>query len=393
MDGDNGPLVVIGAGYSGLTVAHRVWHRSKGKMPILLIDRHPFHVLRTQLYEIGELAASQDPGRWTVPLSSILDRTSIEYREGTIDAIDLASHVVHGSFGGIAYQALALCLGNVGAYYGVPGASEHCHQVYDIMGAQRLARSIREVEVESAELKGERRPRIAVIGGGSTGTELAADIATTDWRSVTTKSARLPEVVLVTGSLPFLAGLPASLIRRAQRLLREAGVNVITGLNTTRIEPKRVTLEDGTVLACDIAVWCAGLETPPLIRDLPVRHGKGGRIAVGTTLEVPDFPNVFAVGDVAEIKDVATGMFVPQTAQAAIAEARTVAENIMAKRAGRSLRPFTYHSRGTILTMGRRGAASVRHIPLWGRSASWLKRMVEQEYARAIKGGEPSGLL
>jgi NADH:ubiquinone reductase (H+-translocating) len=388
------PLVVLGAGYAGLTVAQGVWHRTRGKIPIILVDRHPVHVLRTELYEVGEIASEEDARHWTVPLDEIFDQTGVECREATVQGIDMAAQVVRTTSSEIPYGTLALCLGNVGAYYGVPGATENAHQVYGLLGAQRLARSLRQVELESTELRGERRPRFVVIGGGSTGTELAADIATTDWRRFTSPDAHLPEVVLVTGSLPFLAGLPTTLIRHARALLREAGVNLILGVNTTAVEPKRVILEDGTVLACDVAVWCAGVEAPPLIRGLPVPHGKGGRITVTPRLEVPGFPGVYAVGDVAEVKDARSGMPIPQTAQAAVEEAKTAAENIVARCSGRPTRPFVYRENGVILAMGqRRGAATVRHFNLSGRSASWLKKMVEREYVREIKQGEPSALL
>ena len=388
------PLVVLGAGYAGLTLAQEVASRAKGRIPVVVVDRHPVHVLRTELYEVGGLAAAPDGGRWVVPLERVFDGTSVDHRTGTISAIDFAARTVRTEREEIPFGALAVCLGSAPAYFGVPGAAEHTHQVYGLLGAQRLARSIRQAELDSVRLPPERRPRVVVVGGGSTGTELAADIATTDWREVSAPGARRPEVVLVTGALPFLAGLPPALVRHAEGLLRAAGVNVIFGLNTTRVDPHAVALEDGTVLACDIAVWCAGVEAPSFVRSLPLPHGKGGRIAVGPTLEVPGFPDVYAVGDVAELRDPRSRMFLPATAQVAMSEARHVAQNLIAKAAGQRPRPFTYRERGVILAVGRRrGAASLHRITFGGSPASWLKRLVEREYANSVEKGTPSGLL
>ena len=68
-----GPVVVLGAGYAGLATAHGVARHSRGKLPVVLVDRHPVHVLRTELYEIGRLArAAGDPGPWTVPVARAL---------------------------------------------------------------------------------------------------------------------------------------------------------------------------------------------------------------------------------------------------------------------------------------------------------------------------------
>ena len=389
-----GPLVVLGAGYAGLTVAHGVWRLSRGSVPTVVVDRHPVHVLRTELYEVGRLAAKNDVRDWTIPLARVFDRTSVECRQANVTSIDLTARTVRTDSGDVPYRALAICLGNVAAYYGVPGAAENTHQVYRLSGAQRLAEAIRAVEVASKDLPGERRPRVVVIGGGSTGTELAAEIATTDWGALVDPLARPPDVLLVTGALPFLAGLPPPLVRHAERTLRGAGVAMVRGVNTVRVEPGQVHLEDGSVLACDLAVWCAGVEAPAVVRSLPVGHGKGGRIAVTPALGVPGHPGVYAVGDVAEFRDPDTGMVAPATAQAAIAEARAVASNLAAEWRGGTAAPFSYRERGVVVALGLgRAAASVRRVTLWGRPASILKRILEREYARTAPRGEPSGLL
>ena len=388
------PLVVLGAGYAGLTVAHGVWRRSRGTIPTVLVDRHPVHVLRTQLFEVGRIAESEDAAAWTVALGKVFDRTSVRVHTGTVGSIDLPHGVVRTDAGEVAYRALVIALGSVPAYYGVPGAPEHTHQVYGLLGAQRLARAMREAEKASVALPGERRPRVVVIGGGSTGTELAAEIATADWTAISDPRARTPEVILVAGALPFLDGFPPSLVAHARALLRQGGVHLILGLNTVRVEPGKVYLEDGTVLACDAAVWCAGIEAPMAVRSLDVPHGKSGRIRVGPSLEVPGVPGIFALGDIAEFRDPASGMVVPATAQAAIAEARRVAENVVAVWNGAAPRPFTYRERGVLLALGLgRGAASVHRLTIWGRPASLLKRAVEREYERTVARGEPSGVL
>jgi NADH:ubiquinone reductase (H+-translocating) len=386
---------VLGAGYAGLTVAHEVHRRAKGTIPIVLVDRHPVHVLRTELYEIGRLAAAGgNPARWTVPLGKIFDRTAVTTREGTVVRIDLAARRVELDEGSVAFRSLAICLGSVAAYYGVPGAAQLTQQVYRLSGAQRLAAEIVRVERASAGLVGERRPRIVVVGGGSTGTELAAEIATTDWTKIAGTGARPPDVVLLTGSLPFLAGLPPRLVAHAREILRRAGVSVVHGFNVTRVDPGKVTLEDGSVFACDLAVWCAGLEAPNVVRELPVPHGRGGRIRVDPTLTVPGHPGVVGVGDVIEFTDPETGMVVPGTAQAALAEASTAAANLVAQWRGEPLSAFRYRERGVIVALGLGEAAgSVRRLTIWGSPAALLKRAVQRDYARSAERGDRRSVL
>jgi NADH:ubiquinone reductase (H+-translocating) len=391
----DGPAVVLGAGYAGLALAQEVHRRSRGRIPIVLVDRNPVHVLRTQLYEVGKLAATganTDP--WVVPLAETLEGTTVEYRQGAVEQIDLENRIVTLDSGSVRFRALAIALGNVAAYYGVPGAPVNTHQVYRLSGAKKLAAEIREIERTSASWSGERRPRIVIVGGGSTGTELAAEIATTDWRPIADPGARPPEVVLVSGSLPFLSGFPSGVIERARRALARAGVTIVAGWNVTRVDPGRVALEDGTVLACAVAVWCAGLEAPPPVRALPVPHGRAGRVAVEPTLDVPGHPGVFVIGDAAQVADPRTGGPVPSTAQAALAEARTAARNLVAWWNGRPLAAFEYHERGVVVALGLgQAAGAVNRVPIWGSPAALLKRIVQRDYAHSVEHGEASTLI
>jgi NADH dehydrogenase len=360
----------------------------------VLVDRSPAHILRTELYQIGELAAARDTARWTVPLAETFDRTTVRTVQATVASIDLAERTVTLDSGPLKFRALAICLGSTAAYYGVPGAAEQTHQIYRFSGALRLAEALRATESASARLPGERRPRVIVIGGGSTGTELAAEIATTDWSQIVEPGARPPDVVLLTGSLPFLVGLPPKVVERARTVLARAGVAIVHGLNVTRVEPGRVSIEDGSVLACDLAIWCAGLEAPPVVRSLPVPHGRGGRLAVELTLMLPGYPGVAAVGDVIELKDPTTGAAVPGTAQAALAEARVAAANLVAEWKGAPLTPFVYRERGVIVALGTgEGAGALRHLTIWGSPAAILKRAVQRDYARSVERGSPPTLI
>jgi NADH dehydrogenase len=390
------PVVVLGAGYAGLTVAREVMRLSRGRLSVVLVDRNPVHVLRTQLYEIGKIAeAAGDIRPWTVPLAKTFERTGVTLQEGTVASIDLEQKSIRLDSGVVVrFGYLVVCLGSVAAYYGVPGAAEHTFSVYRLSGAQRLAAALRDAERGSATLPGQRRPRVVIVGGGSTGTELAAEIATTDWTRAAGPGARPPDVILLTGALPFLAGLPPKLIAHARDLLRRSGVSLIHGVNVVRVEPGLVHLEDGSVLACDAAVWCAGLEAPPVVKSMAGPHGKGGRIAVGPSLDVPGFSTVFAVGDVSEIQDPATGMLVPATAQAALAEARVTARNLVARSEGRPLEAFRYRERGVVVALGLgKAAGSVGRVTVWGSPAALLKRVVEREYSRATEQGKDSSLI
>ncbi len=201
------PVVVLGAGYAGLTVAQQVHRRSRGQLPIVLVDRHPVHVLRTELYEVGRLAREGgSTDAWTVPLARVFERSSVECREAAVEGIDLASRTVRLSTGPLRFGSLAVCLGSVAAYYGVPGAAgAHAPGVPTLGGAPARPDDPGR-GAPFGHPAGRASPRFVIVGGGSTGTELAAEIATVGWAQVTGVEARPPDVLLLTGALPFLAG-------------------------------------------------------------------------------------------------------------------------------------------------------------------------------------------
>ncbi|MCI4351437.1 MAG: FAD-dependent oxidoreductase [Thermoplasmata archaeon] len=380
-------VVVLGAGYAGLTCAHELTRAGRGRIPVTLVDRHPFHVLRTELYEVGRIA--RDPEHveaWAVPFSKALDDLAITQEVGEVEAVDLAQRTVRVSGRTIAYRGLAICLGSIPAYYGVPGAETETNQVYRMGGAQRLATELRRIEADSARGPPEGRPRVVVIGGGSTGTEVAAEIATADWASIVGEPAKAPLVRLVTGKVPFLEGLPEGLVRHARRLLGKAGVELIEGKNVQRVARGEAHLEDGTSVPFDVAVWCAGVQAPPLVRNLPAAHGKAGRLLVTEHLELPEWPGVFGVGDVIEFKDPSTGMFVPATAQAALAEAPVAARNAIARLTGTPLKPFRYREKGVIVAVGvGRGAGKVGGVTVWGSPAALIAALQQKEYALRVR--------
>ena len=164
--------------------------------------------------------------------------------------------------------------------------------------------------------------------------------------------------------------------------------------NVTRVDSDRLTLEDRSVHPFDVCVWCAGLQAPAIVRDLPVPHGKAGRLKVDPTLELPGHPGVFGVGDVIEFEDPRTKLLVPGTAQAALSEASMAGANLVARRTGRPLKPFVYRERGTIISVGvGKAAGQVRRVTIWGSPAALLKKITQREYALvAGHGRAPPGL-
>ncbi len=381
-------VVILGAGYAGLAAAKAVRRHAGSALDVTLVDRTPDHVLRTELYEVDEIAKPLRPRRtWAVPIAEVLSEREAAFVHGTVTGIDLSSRTVRLEGSTLPFDYLIVCLGSVPSYFGIPGARENAEEVYSLSGAERLAARIVAL-TKTRGGPGAAPLRVVVAGGGSTGTEVSAEIATAKWGEIAGVAAPAPAVTLLTGPTPLLDGFSPALIRHARALLEEAHVEVRENTPVVRAEPGTLTLKDGSSVPFDVAVWCAGVEAPPVVAQLPVEHGKGKRLKVTPYLELPDRPGVFAVGDVIDYANPGTGVLVPGTAQAALAGAPVAGYNVVARHEGRRMKRFSYHEKGVIVSLGL-GKAVGRAVglTLWGRPAYVLKSLVEAEYSLAVERG------
>jgi NADH dehydrogenase len=165
----------------------------------------------------------------------------------------------------------------------------------------------------------------------------------------------------------------------------ERGIDVRVGTRVTGVGPSDVTLSDGTTLPTRTLVWTAGTSPNPLLEALPCAKERG-RVCVSATLEVPDWPGVWAVGDCAAVPDPATGGACPPTAQHALRQGQSIARNIAAHERGLPKRAFSFRGLGQLAAIGRRtGVARILGFKFSGFFAWWLWRSI---YWSKLPGAE-----
>jgi NADH:ubiquinone reductase (H+-translocating) len=138
------------------------------------------------------------------------------------------------------------------------------------------------------------------------------------------------------------------------------------------ITPPRVTLKSGTVLPAHTLVWGAGLQGNALVQSLGLELERGNRIGVDSELGIPAHPEVYAVGDVAAITDQKTNQVLPQLGSVALQSGEYAGQAIANRIAGKATKPFEYHDKGTMATIGR-GSAVVQMLggrTMKGKTAS-----------------------
>jgi NADH:ubiquinone reductase (H+-translocating) len=200
-----------------------------------------------------------------------------------------------------------------------------------------------------------------VAGGGFSGAELAGGLndftrgMTADYLSLSTAELR---IILVHSRERILPELSESLADYAMRRMHERGVTFKPNTRVIDAGPGSVTLSSGEKIATETFIWTAGVSPSPILQELPVRHNDRGAVLVDRTLALPDYRDVWALGDGASVPDSTPGKICPPTAQAATRQAAFLAKNIRASLLGRRLKPFRFQSLASLCVVGHHTACA-----------------------------------
>jgi NADH dehydrogenase len=379
-------IVVLGGGFGGVYAARhleRLFARRRD-VEITLVSRDNFFLFTPMLHEVA--ASDLDITHIVSPLRTLLNRTQIFI--GDVEAIDVERRQVRVSHGferhghELAYDHLVIALGSITNFYGLPGLEQRALTMKTLGDAihlrNRVIASLEEADTECAA--GDTGLLTFVVaGGGFAGVETIAGLNDFVREALHFYPRIAPDrirMILVHPGGTILPELGGELGQYAEKKLAARGIEIVTNTKVSGIRDGAVLLDDGRTIATRLVVWTAGTSPHPLLQRLPCPLNRG-RIVVDETLAVPGWPNIWALGDCALVPDRRTGMPHPPTAQHAIREAKTVAENIAAIVGGRRPRAFDFRTIGQLAAIGRRtGVARVFGLNFSGFFAWWLWRTI-----------------
>jgi len=342
----------VGAGFGGLAALAGL---AVPGIHTTLVDRNSYSTFQPLLYQVATAGLTSSDVAY--PLWTAARKAKARFRKGEFAGLDTGSRQVLLADGAkLDYDYLIVATGVGAAFYGVTGAAEHSLSLYTRRDAITLRQHLM-AELESRSTGEDHRElNIMIVGGGATGVELAGTVA--ELRNIALPAA-FPEidptrmhVRLVEMGPALLAPYHDTLRQYARSQLVKRGVDVRTGTTIKEIQPDRVLLADGEVVPTDLTVWAAGVAAPQSGADWGLPRGHGGRICTGTDLRVDGQDRIFAVGDVALID----GNALAQLAQPAIQQGRHAAAQVRRLIASQPTRPFSYHDKGTMATIGHRSA-------------------------------------
>ncbi|MBL8188785.1 MAG: NAD(P)/FAD-dependent oxidoreductase [Acidobacteria bacterium] len=372
-------VVIIGGGFGGLNAAKALGNKD---VEVILIDRKNHHTFQPLLYQVATAVLS--PGEIALPIRRALHRyKNVEVVLGEVAGFDLEQKNVHLSDGAqIPFDYLIVAAGARHCYFGRDEWEAEAPGLKTIEDALEIRRRVLlafELAERKAVITGKPEPVVfAVVGGGPTGVELAGAIAgiaretlAEDFKLIDTRNAR---VLLFEHSPNVLATFAESLSQKAERHLRELGVEVFTHSLVKEIEPGRIKVGEEWI-KCDVTLWGTGVSASPLGKALGAELvGRASKVRVRADLSIPNHQNIFVIGDMAFFED--ENGVVPGVATAAMQQATCAARNILRDLKRESRQAFKYVNKGSMATIGRHKA--IAQIGNWRFSGfvAWLVWML-----------------
>jgi NADH dehydrogenase FAD-containing subunit len=353
--------VILGGGFTGLFTALHLSHQ-RHLAPIILIDQQERFIFKPLLYEF--LSSEMKVDLVCPRYDELLHNSGVIFIRDTVQAIDLQTRQVRLISGlHYTYDHLVLALGSTVGYFGIEGAKENSLPFRTGEDAIALRRHLQDCLQRATQSEDPLAKRtlltVAILGAGPSGVELAATLADLlpNWYAQLRGNVEEIRVVLLNRGEEILKGdINTHLKETAHTSLQQRTVPVellmeaeITAVHPHQVEFKRHNQTDA--LSAATIVWTAGTQPHPLIKALPIPdecRDRLGRVQVTPTLQLPNFPEVFAGGDCAtNVQDP-----LPPTAQVAYQQGAAIANNLATIASGNQPSPAKVKLRGTLLKLG-----------------------------------------
>ncbi|AOL94459.1 NAD(P)/FAD-dependent oxidoreductase [Porphyrobacter sp. LM 6] len=366
-------IVVVGGGAGGLELVRRLGAKYGRKHhDIILVDKNLSHIWKPLLHEVA--AGSLDANLDEVGYRGHCHRWGYRFFQGSLESVDRqaktislapvkdedGSELIAGHT--IRYDILALALGSVSNDFGVPGVKEHCLYLDSREQADRFRTRLLNhcLRVSRAMMKdpgANEQVRVAIVGGGATGVELAAELynaagALRHYGLEVFDESRM-HVTLLEAGPRILPALPDKLAAAATYELEQLGVQVRPAVQVVEARPRQLITKTGEVIEADLIVWAAGVKGADFLSGLGLETNGRNQILVTDTLQTTVDPAIYALGDCASYTPPGEDRPIPPRAQAAHQMAAIVFDNICRMQKGRTLKHFTYHDKGSLVSLSR----------------------------------------
>ena len=356
----NPKIVIIGAGFGGITMAKSFKNK---EVDVLLIDQHNYHNFQPLMYQVA--TAGLEPNSIAYPVRRIFRKIkNVSFRMADVTKIDVKTKLIETSIGTIQFDYLIIATGSKNAFFNLEPVKDKLLTLKSIPDALNIRSYILQNMEKATSMKPEddleTLLNIAIVGGGPSGIEMAGALAEMkkfvfpkDFPNVDTSKM---VINLYEASPRLLNGMSKQASEKSLQFLEELGVNVILKAKVKDYKDNVLYLEEGDNFNTETVIWAAGVQ-PAIIEGLPQESlAKSNRILVDVYNKVLHTETVFAIGDVAAHITEENPKGLPMLAPVAQQQGITLSKNILRLLKGESLKKFKYNDKGTMATIGRNRA-------------------------------------
>ncbi|MCD8183768.1 MAG: NAD(P)/FAD-dependent oxidoreductase [Bacteroides sp.] len=353
-------LVIVGGGFGGLKLARKL---KSDKYQIILLDKNNHHTFQPLLYQVA--TAGIEPSAISFPFRKIFKkRTHFHIRICEAQRVIPKDALLETSIGTLAYDYLIIATGCDTNYFGNDDIGKQTMALKNTSEALFNRNQILE-SFEQAQNTGNKEERkrlmtFAIVGGGATGIEPAGALAEMrkfvlpqDYPDLNINEMR---IILIDGSPRLLSAFSEASSQEVAAYLRKRNVEIRLNARVVNYENNRLTLGDASTIETKNVFWVAGVKANSLQGLPPEAYGPGNRLKVDSCNRVYGHPDIFAIGDTVFMTSADYPKGHPQVVQPAIQQAGNLIKNLQRMEEGLPLRPFIYHNKGSMATIGRNHA-------------------------------------
>ena len=382
-------VVIVGAGFAGLTLARKLKNKA---FQVVLIDRNNFHQFQPLFYQVA--MAGLEPSSIAFPLRKTFQGAdNVFIRIAELEQVITEEKTICTSQGDLQYDYLVIATGAVTNYFGNKDIEERSIGLKTVGEALQLRNKVLTDFEKSIQIRDydERQVLIdiVIVGGGPTGVELAGSLAEMrkyilpkDYRELDSEEV---DIYLIQGGQRLLMGMDEKLGNAAADYLKKMGVKILLNTKVTEIHNDHVLTQDGKKITAGKVIWAAGVTCKKILGIEEDYLARGNRIRVDQFNQIVNEVDVFALGDTAIMISEELEHGHPQVAQPAIQQAKNLAKNLLRNVNSNSnksnWKAFKYKDYGTMATVGRNKAlVQVQNFRFKGFFA-WVTWLLVHLYA------------
>ncbi len=362
-------IVIVGGGAGGLELATRLGHKlgKKKRAKIILVDRNRSHIWKPLLHEVA--TGSLDMNTDGVVYRAHSAAHHYQFQLGTMIGMDRAEKTIRlQSFKDeegkevlpereISFDTLVMAVGSVSNDFGTPGVAEHSYFLDSHQQAERFHRALLNQFLRINQKVSDEKLRLAIVGGGATGVELAAELYhVADLFKIygmPEMSGKRLSIDLIEAGPRILPALPVRIATAAKKELMALGITIHENVRVTSSTEAGFVTGDDALISADLQVWAAGVKAPDFIKQMDLfETNRNGQIVVKPTLQSTADDSVFVIGDCCACEQ-PDGSWVPPRAQSAHQMASLVYRNIILAEQGKSLKEYIYKDHGSLVNLSR----------------------------------------